>query len=192
MLQWLANFRSADGISSINADYCHRFNDIIHSTSIRFIRQLIIVWHDSNGNTFRVINLFNQPIVILIYLQITLVAGGAVMSAHMIFSGVLVLKKDVLPWLKYIFDITFLNHGNDGMVLALFGYNREKLECPELYCHYRDPKDFLKLIDAPANISFHSFVIIFLIVHTVTYFLMSLKLRRMNWRFLCFVCKNWT
>lgn len=110
----------------------------------------------------------------------SLVAGGAIMSVHMIFSGVLVLKKDVLPWVKYIFDVTFLNHGNDGMVLALFGYDREKMECEKFYCHFRDPKEFLKLIDAPASISFHSFVIIFLIVHAVTYVNMTVKLKRID------------
>lgn len=102
------------------------------------------------------------------------------MAVHMIFSGVLVLKKDVQPWLKWIFDIIFLNHANDGMVLALFGYDRENLECEDIYCHFRDPKEFLQLIDAPTNISFHSFFIIFCIVHLFTYVNVMMKLKRIN------------
>lgn len=112
--------------------------------------------------------------------QITLVLGSAVMAIHMIFSGVLVLKKDVQPWLKWIFDIIFLNHANEGMVLALFGYNRGKLECKDIYCHFEDPKEFLKLIEAPASISFHSFFLIFCTVHLVTYVIVMIKLKRIN------------
>ncbi|XP_037037724.1 ATP-binding cassette sub-family G member 1-like [Bradysia coprophila] len=111
---------------------------------------------------------------------ISLVIGAGLMAVHMIFCGVLVLRKDVQPWLKWIFDITFLSHGNDGMVLALFGYNREKLECERIYCHYAEPKDFLKLIDAPSHISFHSFFIILLIVHSFTYINMMMKLKKIN------------
>lgn len=102
------------------------------------------------------------------------------MAVHMILSGFLVLKKDVQPCLQWIFDIIFLKHGFDGMVLALFGYDRGKLECGTIYCHFSDPKEFLKLIDAPTNISFHSFLIILFIVHIFTYFSMMIKLKRIN------------
>lgn len=96
------------------------------------------------------------------------------------FSGVLILRKDVEPWLNWIFDIVFLNHANHGISVALFGYDRGKLPCNYIYCLYRDPKDFLKFLDAPANISFHSFFIIFFIVHVCTYINMTMKLKRLN------------
>lgn len=113
--------------------------------------------------------------------QLSLVLGGAVMAVHMIFSGFLVLKKDVQPWLNWIFDIIFLNHANNGMLLAVFGYDREKLDCEDIYCHYKDPKVFLQLIEAPTCIAFRSLFVIFCIVHVLTYVNVMLKMKRISW-----------
>ncbi|KAG4078026.1 hypothetical protein HA402_002077 [Bradysia odoriphaga] len=113
-------------------------------------------------------------------LTISLVIGSSIVAFHTVFSGVLLLKKDVQPWLKWIFDIVFLNHANHGITVALFGYDREKLPCDYIYCPYRDPEEFLKFLDAPATISFHPFFIIFIIVHVCTYINMKLKLKRLN------------
>lgn len=115
-----------------------------------------------------------------IALQISLVIGSSIVSFHTAFSGVLVLKKDVQPWLKWVFDISFLNHANNGITIALLGYDREKLQCDDIYCRFKDPTDFLKFIDAPATISFHSFFIILFIVHICTFINMTLKLKRLN------------
>lgn len=114
------------------------------------------------------------------HFQITLVLGTGLMAIHMMFSGVLVLKKDVQPWLKWIFDINVLNHANEGMTMALFGYNRGKLECTDIYCHFKDPKDFLKLIEAPTTVSIYSFFLICFIVHVFTYVIVMIKLNRIN------------
>lgn len=113
-------------------------------------------------------------------LQISLVIGSGIMAFHTAFSGVLILQKDVQPWLKWIFDITFLNYANNGITVALLGYDRGKLPCDSIYCPYRNPKDFLKFLDTPVTISFHPLFIIFFIVHICTFVNMTIKLKRLN------------
>lgn len=96
------------------------------------------------------------------------------------FAGVLILEKDALPVMKWIFELIFLKHANDGVVIAILGYDREKLQCDELYCHFQNPKTFLKLIEAPedASKSFYPLAIILVVVHLATFYNMNNRLKR--------------
>lgn len=103
-----------------------------------------------------------------------------IMMFHVIFAGILVLKKDAQPWLQWIFEINFLKHANDGITEAIFGYHRGKLECEEMYCHFRNPKTFMRMIDAPENTLkvFYVFPLIFVLMHVWTYINMNNRLKR--------------
>jgi ATP-binding cassette, subfamily G (WHITE), member 1 len=104
-----------------------------------------------------------------------------IMMVHVTFAGVLVLEKDAQPWLRWIFDLNFMKHGNDGLILAIFGFNRDKLECEEMYCHFRNPETFLKMIGAQDTLKvFYMFPIVFLVMHIWTYINMNNRLKHAN------------
>lgn len=104
------------------------------------------------------------------------------MVIHVTFAGVLVLEKDAQPVMKWIFQIIFLKHANDGITQAIFGYGREKLQCDELYCHFQKPEKFLQMIDAPTDLTngILAFPIIFMLIHLITYYNMNNRLKRSN------------
>lgn len=98
------------------------------------------------------------------------------------FAGVLIMQKDALPAMQWIFEFIFLKYANDAITQALFGYDRERFECDEMYCHFRDPQVFLKMIEVPENTmrTYYNFPIIMFVVHIFTYYNMNKRLRKTN------------
>ncbi|GJQ74986.1 hypothetical protein Trydic_g9608 [Trypoxylus dichotomus] len=76
-----------------------------------------------------------------------------------IFSGFFVQLYDVHPYMRWIFHISYIKYGLEGLMLAIFGYDREKMPCNADYCHYHYPNIFLEDVDmADANFGIHRFV----------------------------------
>ncbi|XP_044748563.1 ATP-binding cassette sub-family G member 1-like [Coccinella septempunctata] len=64
-----------------------------------------------------------------------------------IFSGFFVQYSAAHPFFRWIFHISFLKYGLEGLVLAVLGYGRGKLPCEADYCHYVHPRKFLRNMD---------------------------------------------
>jgi ATP-binding cassette, subfamily G (WHITE), member 1 len=104
------------------------------------------------------------------------------MIVHVTFAGVYILQKDAHRWLQWAFEFDFMKHGMDGVNHAIFGLNRTKLECEEMYCHFRNPETFLKMIDEPKPLLevFQAFVTIFVFLHILTFYNMNKRLKRLH------------
>ncbi|XP_032515197.2 ATP-binding cassette subfamily G member 4-like [Danaus plexippus] len=61
-----------------------------------------------------------------------------------IFSGFFLRYTDAPRFIQWIFNVSFLKHGLVGLVIAIFGLERPKLICSDLYCHYSYPRKFIK------------------------------------------------
>ncbi|CAH2108444.1 unnamed protein product [Euphydryas editha] len=61
-----------------------------------------------------------------------------------IFSGFFLRYDDAPFFIQWLFHLSFLKHGLIGLVIAIFGMDRPKLPCTDLYCHYTRPVQFLK------------------------------------------------
>ncbi|XP_030766388.1 ATP-binding cassette sub-family G member 1 [Sitophilus oryzae] len=63
----------------------------------------------------------------------------------MMFAGFGVSLKDLPTYLYWGSYVSYLRFGLEGVVGAIFGLNRQTLDCPEeQYCHYKYPKKFLE------------------------------------------------
>ncbi|KAH8419465.1 hypothetical protein KR222_005919 [Zaprionus bogoriensis] len=96
------------------------------------------------------------------------------------FSGFFLLERDAPVYLRWVFDVSFLKYSLDGAMLALFGYDRERLECNEIYCHLSRPKFILKDLDmAHANYQLAFFFLLGLLVmlRILAFYIMSFRLR---------------
>ncbi|CAG9858000.1 unnamed protein product [Phyllotreta striolata] len=79
-----------------------------------------------------------------------------------IFSGFFVQLNSSHPAFRWIFHVSFLKYGFEGLLLSVLGYDREKLPCDiEDYCHYTSPKRFLSDLDM--EYSTYSLAVIFLV-----------------------------
>lgn len=75
---------------------------------------------------------------------------GAIASCVMFtFAGFFVFFRHMPVFMYYVSYLSYLRYAMQALVQAIYGYDREKLPCPEeaLYCHYRAPKTILEELD---------------------------------------------
>ncbi|XP_051167876.1 ATP-binding cassette sub-family G member 1-like [Leptopilina boulardi] len=70
--------------------------------------------------------------------------GAISVCAMLIFAGFLVLYTHMSHFWYTVSFLSYLRYSMEAMVSALYGYNREKMYCPDLYCHYRAPQTLIK------------------------------------------------
>lgn len=116
-----------------------------------------------------------------------------------LFSGFFV-TFDVIPnylqWVTYISYVRFGFEGKklenwrsssslnflfpcQGAMVSIYGMNREKLECNEMYCHYRNPEKFLELMSmSKANfwVDAGALAGIFIGLRVIAYFVLRWRL----------------
>ncbi|KAF5292527.1 hypothetical protein FQR65_LT01673 [Abscondita terminalis] len=98
-----------------------------------------------------------------------------------IFSGFFVQLHDAHPYVRWIFHISYLKYGFEGLMLSILGYDRDKLPCSAEYCHVVFPKKFLRQMDMDNAVYSHCvyFLIgITIIIRIVTYFVLLLRVKR--------------
>lgn len=64
-------------------------------------------------------------------------------------------------------------------MISIYGMNREKLQCNEIYCHFRNPKKFLEEMSmehAEYWIDVVALISIFLALRVIAYFVLRWKL----------------
>ncbi|XP_031623111.1 ATP-binding cassette sub-family G member 4-like [Contarinia nasturtii] len=113
--------------------------------------------------------------------KLGVIVGPFVISPFVVFSGFFLRLADAPTYLHWLFHASFLKYAVDGSTLAIFGYDRPKLECNEIYCHYRIPHKFMKLIDTHQSnfmFSFGILLAICIVLRIIAFFIMSLRLRR--------------
>lgn len=95
-----------------------------------------------------------------------------IMVWHVIFAGAFVIPKDTPIFMSWMFEVDFLKHAADAMLTSIFGWNREKLPCNEMYCHFQWPKDLLKYVGLSENVirSVAFMTVIFAGFHIITYY----------------------
>lgn len=73
--------------------------------------------------------------------------GTFFICPFLIFSGFFIHLTDAHEVLHWLFHISFLKYALEGATLAIFGYDRSKMECNRLFCEFVWPKKFMKTID---------------------------------------------
>uniref|UniRef100_A0A182Q2X2 ABC transporter domain-containing protein n=1 Tax=Anopheles farauti TaxID=69004 RepID=A0A182Q2X2_9DIPT len=96
-----------------------------------------------------------------------------------LFSGFFV-NFDVIPsYLQWVTYVSYVRYGFEGAMVSVYGMDRAKLACTEIYCHFRSPKKFLEemsmdnaeyWIDATALFGF------FIALRVIAYFVLRWKL----------------
>ncbi|XP_055839887.1 ATP-binding cassette subfamily G member 4 isoform X2 [Episyrphus balteatus] len=108
------------------------------------------------------------------------ILGPLFICPFLAFSGFFLRQNDAQEWLKWIFSISFLKYGLEGASLAIFGFNRPKMDCHKIYCHYARPKTFLKNIGME-NGNFGTaaifLLVLFLGLRILAFYIISFRIR---------------
>lgn len=79
-------------------------------------------------------------------MQRSLIVASTLIMMFCTFSGFFILMKDAAKYFHIFFELSFLKHAIDACFIGLFGYNRNKMECNVMYCHFRWPNKFLQTL----------------------------------------------
>lgn len=111
--------------------------------------------------------------------KVALSAAALWMATSILFGGFFILMKDVPAAFHWIFESMYVKHSLDGFGSLLLGYNRTKLDCNAMYCHFQSTQKFMDFIGLEENLLrvFFAIAITLLVLHTATYFVMRYRLR---------------
>ncbi|KAL7734879.1 hypothetical protein ACLKA6_011156 [Drosophila palustris] len=123
-------------------------------------------------------------IFVAVGLMISLVAEGMGLAIGATFSitngsvvgpliiaplmGLAVYGFDFAPQItggmNLLMKFSYVRVGVVALVLAVFGFQREELDCDEIYCHFSDPRVLLKFLDVDKVSILHQFGLLAMIM----------------------------
>ncbi|XP_034180185.1 ATP-binding cassette sub-family G member 4 isoform X1 [Osmia lignaria lignaria] len=74
----------------------------------------------------------------------------AVNMPIILFAGFFLKFSEVTLYLQPLCAISFFRYAFEGILQAIYDGGRERLQCDEIYCHLRSPKQILKMMDMPS------------------------------------------
>lgn len=117
------------------------------------------------------------------HFQAGAILGPFVIAPNFIFCGFFVHLTDASPYLHFLFYISYLRYAAEGCVDALFGYDRPKLKCNDIYCHFQIPGKFIKVVDMQRNDFWSAFVILLVILIAIRILAFLVIMWRLKRRF---------
>ncbi|VVC39402.1 ABC transporter-like,P-loop containing nucleoside triphosphate hydrolase,ABC transporter [Cinara cedri] len=68
------------------------------------------------------------------------------------YSGGMIRISDTPEIYRWLYDISFMKHSVQGVLHAVYGFDRSVLPCSNIFCPYGSPKVMLKTIDMADNL----------------------------------------
>lgn len=96
------------------------------------------------------------------------------------FCGYFIYYNHMSRYVSYFSNIMFTRYVTEGILHAIYGYKREKLDCPSdmIYCHFRTPQIFLTEVQLKHdNFTLDVVILIFhtIVLFTLAYYLLKKK-----------------
>lgn len=113
-------------------------------------------------------------------IQNGMVWGALAIMPFTIFSGFFVHMNDAPAYFQWLFHISYLKYGLDGVLISVYSYERERLQCSIDYCHYTSPKKFLEALDMGNGSYWFNvliLVIMFFSLRLVSYLILLYRLK---------------
>lgn len=87
--------------------------------------------------------------------------GSVSVATMLILSGYLCIFAHMPRILYYVSYLNYMRFSFDGLMQAIYGFQRETLTCNKFYCHYQIPLSILKELDLLKSIFWHDIIILF-------------------------------
>lgn len=98
----------------------------------------------------------------------------------LLFSGFFVTFSTIPWYMQWVTYISYIRYGFEGCMIAIYGGGRPKLNCSEIYCHYKNPSKFLEEMDM-SGVEYWTDVValvgFFILLRISAYFALKLKLK---------------
>ncbi|XP_062534019.1 ATP-binding cassette sub-family G member 1-like [Armigeres subalbatus] len=97
-----------------------------------------------------------------------------------LFSGFFIRYDELFGVFKPLTYISAFRFAFEGVSMAAYGFEREDLNCSEMFCYYRKAKKVLEMLDMENSciwVDFGGMVVIILALHILLYFSLRYKVR---------------
>ncbi|CAG5058836.1 unnamed protein product [Parnassius apollo] len=98
----------------------------------------------------------------------------------LLFSGFFVSFNAIPVYLRWITYLSYIRYGFEGTALATYSFNRTKLQCHQIYCHFKNPNTTLEELDmqdADITLDIAALCLIFIILRVSAFLFLRWKLR---------------
>ncbi|KAH0535288.1 ATP-binding cassette sub-family G member 4-like isoform X1 [Cotesia glomerata] len=75
--------------------------------------------------------------------QNSVILGPLLIMPFVVFSGFFVHINDAPSYLQWLFHASFLKHGFESAMASMYGFDRRKMHCSDVYCHFVYPKKLM-------------------------------------------------
>ncbi|KAG7202355.1 hypothetical protein KM043_018682 [Ampulex compressa] len=109
-----------------------------------------------------------------------MIFGPLIICPFLIFSGFFVHLNDAHPYLHWLFHLSFLKYGFEGIMVAIYGYDRPKLRCSEDYCHFSVPEKLLIAMDMKHTDYWFCLIVLiglYVVLDIVAYGILKIRLK---------------
>jgi len=109
--------------------------------------------------------------------------GSIITCLLILFAGFLVLFNHMPIFLYYVSYGSYLRYGLEGLVMSIYGYGREPLDCmnEEGYCHFRFPETIFKeigMVDGKFWTDISVMVCFLFVIMIVSFFTLQRSVKR--------------
>ncbi|CAL7941365.1 unnamed protein product [Xylocopa violacea] len=105
--------------------------------------------------------------------------GAILTSSLLLLSGFFALLKYTPTILYYVSYLSYFRHSLHALVHVIYGFGREKIPCPRIYCHYRLPEVLMTEFSMMDGKYWVDILVIFcnyLFFRTIAYWMLKRKL----------------
>jgi hypothetical protein len=127
--------------------------------------------------------MFYNHIIYLIFLislyhQLGFVFVVLLLAGFFILSGSTIMMKDAPAFFQPIFELSYMKHAFDSLVMSIMGYDRPPLECSSEYCLYKSYKNFLHSVEIDRSYrSAVEFLFVFIVItRTIVWSMLEIRL----------------
>ncbi|KAL5279994.1 hypothetical protein ACFFRR_004166 [Megaselia abdita] len=116
-------------------------------------------------------------------LALAIILVPAVCLPLLMFSGYFIRRNELNEYTQRLSDVSFLRYALEGMMQAIYGYDRNSLECSEGICFFANAQKFMKYMGMDGNlyaIDILALILTVLILNAILFISMVVAVKRRN------------
>ncbi|CAD6232938.1 GSCOCT00007057001.2-RA-CDS [Cotesia congregata] len=114
--------------------------------------------------------------------QNSVILGPLLIMPFVVFSGFFVHINDAPSYLQWLFHASFLKYGFESAMASMYGFDRRKMHCSDVYCHFVYPKKLMGemgMIHVDYWFSMLILFILYVLLDMLAYITLRLRLKKL-------------